>query len=128
MFTGDALFIGDVGKPDIASPSEASKEQLAEMLYDTVTKFKEMSPSCIVLPGHFAGSTYGRKATVDSSSSIETQIKNNPYFQPQGKPEFVKKVIDETPHPPFHYFTIASLNLFGHKSFSEATNIPAIDT
>lgn len=114
-FTGDALS----GKVDIAVPSDASKEQLCEMLFESVGKFKNLNPNCVVLQSHFTGT--------DSSKTIGNELKGNPLFQVALKEEFMKKVTAEVQNPPAQCFKIASLNLFGHKNFKEATNKTTVD-
>ena len=74
LITGDTLFCGDVGRPDLAvnNSKEITIDTLSEMLFKSIQKLKKLDDECIVLPGHGAGSPCGKKI----SSSLYTTIKN----------------------------------------------------
>lgn len=92
VFTGDTLFLGEVGRPDLAVKAETiTKEDLAGMLYDSLrNKIMTLNPSVIVYPGHGAGSACGKKIQAGSSDKLENQLKTNYALQAMEKADFIK--------------------------------------
>jgi glyoxylase-like metal-dependent hydrolase (beta-lactamase superfamily II)/rhodanese-related sulfurtransferase len=120
VFTGDTLFVGDVGRPDLAVKSDLTKEDLAGHLYDSLnTKIKTLADDVIVYPGHGAGSACGKNIGKETFSTIGQQKKSNYALQPMTKQEFVHAVIDGLSEPPKYFFVDAMLNKNGYSSIEE---------
>ena len=107
LFTGDTLFIGDVGRPDLrekAGNMKAKREELAEMMYHTVqNKFDTVPDDAIVYPAHGAGSLCGKNLSDAASSTLGDERRDNWAFKEQSKEEFMGTILDGQPFIP-HYF------------------------
>ena len=107
LFTGDTLFIGDVGRPDLrekAGNMKAKREELAEMMYETITnKFTNLPDDAIVYPAHGAGSLCGKNLSDAASSTLGNERMGNWAFKEQSKEEFMDTILDGQPFIP-HYF------------------------
>jgi len=107
LFTGDTLFIGDVGRPDLrekAGNMKAKRSALAEMMYDTIiTKFKDLPDDAVVYPAHGAGSLCGKSLSDAASSTLGNERMGNWAFKKQSKQEFMSTILDGQPFIP-HYF------------------------
>ena len=92
VFTGDTLFLGEVGRPDLAVKSdEITKEYLAELLFDSLrSKIMKLDPKCIVYPAHGAGSPCGKKISTGTYDVLENQLKTNYALQEMSKADFVE--------------------------------------
>ena len=89
IFTGDTLFIGDVGRPDLSS-GNLSKEELADIMYDSIqNKLIPLPDDVIVYPAHGAGSSCGKNLSSETFSTMGIQKKTNYALQPQTKEEFI---------------------------------------
>ena len=119
VFTGDTLFVGDVGRPDLMS-GNLDKEMLAEMLYDSLRgKIMTLPDDVIVYPGHGAGSACGKNIGKETVSSIGEQKKNNYALSDLSKKEFVKAVTSGLPVPPPYFFKDARINLNGYEDYDK---------
>lgn len=117
IFTGDTLFIGDVGRPDLMS-GNLSKEELAGMLYKSLNeKIITLPDSVIVYPGHGAGSACGKNIGKETVSSIGEQKKTNYALQNLTKEEFIAAVTKDLPTPPPYFFKDAKINISGYDSY-----------
>lgn len=107
LFTGDTLFIGDVGRPDLREKSgntKAKRKELAEMMYETITnKFNDLPDDALVYPAHGAGSLCGKNMSDASSSTLGNERMSNWAFKKQSKEEFMNTILDGQPFIP-HYF------------------------
>ena len=107
LFTGDTLFIGDVGRPDLrekAGNMTAKRKELAEMMYDTIqNKFKDLPDGALVYPAHGAGSLCGKNLSSDNSSTLGNERMGNWAFKPQSKEEFVNTLLDSQPFIPSYF-------------------------
>jgi len=107
LFTGDTLFIGDVGRPDLrekAGNMTAKRQELAEMMYDTIqNKFKDLPDGALVYPAHGAGSLCGKNLSSDNSSTLGNERMGNWAFKPQSKKEFVNTLLDSQPFIPSYF-------------------------
>ncbi|WP_437395827.1 rhodanese-like domain-containing protein [Flagellimonas lutimaris] len=107
LFTGDTLFIGDVGRPDLrekAGNMTAKRQELAEMMYDTIqNKFKDLPDGALVYPAHGAGSLCGKNLSSDNSSTLGNERMGNWAFKPQSKEEFVSTLLDSQPFIPSYF-------------------------
>lgn len=116
LFSGDTLFIGDVGRPDLMS-GNLSKETLGAMLYDSLkNKIKTLPDSVVVYPGHGAGSACGKNLGKETSSTIGDQKKFNYAMKEMSKDEFIKIVTDDQPPVPAYFFKDAMININGYQN------------
>ncbi len=118
VFTGDTLFVGDVGRPDLAQKAnEITMEDLAGMLYDSLNKkIKVLADDVIVYPGHGAGSSCGKSLGPETYSTIGVQKATNYALQPQSREEFIKAVTDGLTAPPSYFPINAKINKEGYES------------
>jgi len=125
IFTGDTLFLGDVGIPDVAQRYKGmSKEDLAGVLYDSINKkIKPLNDDITVYPGHGAGSACGKsmmKQTVDSLSN--QKIINYSLNGTFTKTEFIKELTNDLPEPPAYFPANVKLNQEGYDDLSVVMN------
>jgi len=107
LLTGDTLFIGDVGRPDLVGKYGFSSEQMAGMLYDSLhNKLLTLPDETEVYPAHGAGSLCGKNISSESSSTIGNQRKFNYALQPMSKEQFVQMLTAQLPEVPA-YFPLA---------------------
>jgi glyoxylase-like metal-dependent hydrolase (beta-lactamase superfamily II)/rhodanese-related sulfurtransferase len=117
LFTGDTLFIGDVGRPDLAIKSDLTEDDLAGMLYDSLhTKILSLDDELIVYPGHGAGSACGKSMSKETWDKLGNQKKVNYALQPMNKQEFIKKVTEDLLPPPQYFPLNAKMNKTGYQS------------
>lgn len=111
LFTGDTLFLGDVGRPDLAVKSDLTSKDLAELLFNSIKTLKDLNDEVLVLPGHGAGSACGKAIQVGSASTIGLQKKSNFYMNDNlKKEEFVEILCANIPTPPEYFFFDAVCN------------------
>jgi hydroxyacylglutathione hydrolase len=122
VLTGDTLFIGDVGRPDLSRTH--SPEQLAGMLYDSLhNKLLKLPDDVLVYPAHGAGSLCGRNMRAERSSTIGTERLTNYALQIPSRDEFVKQLTSNLPARPEYFFQDAEINRGGASALSE---LPAL--
>ena len=101
VLTGDTLFIGDVGRPDLRASLGWSAEDLGSMLYDSVhRKLAELPDETLVYPAHGAGSLCGKNLSTDTVSTIGVQRSYNYAMQPMSRERFVEIVTADQPDAP----------------------------
>ncbi len=111
VLTGDTLFIGDVGRPDLLASIGVTAEELASMLYDSLTqKLMRLPDETLVYPAHGAGSMCGKNLSKETVSTIGEQKKFNYALQPMSREEFMKIVTAEQPDAPGYFVHDAILN------------------
>jgi len=116
IFTGDTLFVGDVGRPDLFS-GNMTKEELAAMMYDSLnSKIKGLPDDLIVYPAHGPGSSCGKNLGAETFSTIGQQKATNYALQEMTKEEFVKVVTDGLSTPPAYFPVNAKINKEGYES------------
>ncbi|WP_214071656.1 MBL fold metallo-hydrolase [Mucilaginibacter sp. dw_454] len=107
LFTGDTLFVGDVGRPDLredAGNITAKKEELAARLYHSLRdKLMQLPPHITVYPAHGPGSLCGKTTSPDLYSTLSRELKENYALQIADRDEFIKVIIADQPFVP-HYF------------------------
>jgi len=120
IFTGDTLFVGDVGRPDLAQKAnEITKEDLAGMLYDSLqTKIIPLSNDIILYPGHGAGSSCGKNLGTETFSTLGDQKKGNYALQQPDKASFIKAVTEGLQAPPAYFPINALINKEGYKNIN----------
>lgn len=117
LFSGDTLFIGDVGRPDLLSGNLDAKT-LAAMLYDSIdSRIKPLPDKLILYPGHGAGSACGKKLGNETSSFIGVQKVMNPAFM-MNKEDFIEFVTTDQPPVPAYFFKDAKINKTGTTDLS----------
>ncbi len=120
IFTGDTLFIGDVGRPDLAVKSDLSQEDLAGHLYDSIQeKILSLPDDITVYPGHGAGSACGKKMSKETSDTLGNQKRFNYALQATSKTQFVKEVLTGLVTPPQYFPKNATLNKMGYASIDD---------
>ncbi|MBL0330970.1 MAG: MBL fold metallo-hydrolase [Bacteroidetes bacterium] len=120
VFTGDTLFVGDVGRPDLAIKSDLTIDDLAGMLYDSLnTKIKTLADDVVVYPGHGAGSSCGKNIGKETFSTIGTQKQLNYAMQDMSKHEFIKAVTEGLSAAPQYFAWDAKLNKEGYSSIDD---------
>ena len=111
VLTGDTLFIGDVGRPDLLGSVGFTSERLAGILYDTLhQKLLPLPDETLVYPAHGAGSLCGRSLSTDTVSTIGEQRSFNYALQPMSKEAFVSLITNELPAAPAYFGRNAMLN------------------
>jgi hydroxyacylglutathione hydrolase len=116
IFTGDTLFVGDVGRPDLSS-GDMTSEELAGIMYDTIqTKLLPLADDIIVYPAHGAGSSCGKNLGPNTFSTMAEQKQTNYALQPQTKEQFIKAVTDGLGTAPKYFAINAQINMQGYDS------------
>lgn len=120
LFTGDTLFIGDVGRPDLAQKvnKALTRDKLAGHLYDSLhNKILPLSDNIIVYPAHGAGSACGKNMSKETTDTLGRQKATNYALQPMSRDAFIKKVTDGLLPPPAYFPENVLLNINGYESF-----------
>jgi hydroxyacylglutathione hydrolase len=111
VLSGDTLFVGDVGRPDLLASVGVSAESLAGMLYRSLhDKLLQLPDQTLLFPGHGAGSACGKHLDAETVSSIGEQRRGNYALQPMGEAEFVGLVMADQPEAPAYFSRDAELN------------------
>ncbi len=114
LFSGDTLFVGDVGRPDLLDGVMTS-EELASMMYDSLnSKIKTLPDGVIVYPAHGPGSACGKNIGKETFSTIGEQRKFNYALKDMTRDEFIAKVTDGILPPPQYFFEDARINKQGY--------------
>src|SRR5918911_733442 len=114
VLTGDTLFIGDVGRPDLAGAKGYTSEQMAAMLYDTLhEKLLKLPDTVEVYPAHGAGSMCGRNISKETSSTIGQQRAFNYALRPMTRDEIVSMMTKDLPEAPAYFPVDAEINRRG---------------
>ncbi|ANI90213.1 MBL fold metallo-hydrolase [Arachidicoccus ginsenosidimutans] len=118
IFTGDTLFIGDVGRPDLAQKGESlTTQDLAGMMYESLqSKIMPLADDVLVYPAHGAGSSCGKNLGSETVSTIGEQKQTNYALQQTSKDDFVKAVTEGLSEPPQYFPVNASINKNGYSS------------
>ena len=119
VLTGDTLFIGDVGRPDLLASIGVTADELADMLYDSVNRLRELPDDTLVYPAHGAGSLCGKNLSDETVSTIGEQKKFNYALKPMPRDEFVKLVEVDQPEAPEYFVYDAIKNRQERASLEE---------
>ena len=123
LFSGDTLFIGDVGRPDLAQKSDLTMNDLAGMLYDSLeTKIKTLPDDVIVYPAHGAGSACGKNMSKETFDTIGHQKQVNYALKATNKAQFIKEVTEGLATPPAYFPLNVLLNKQGVGSMESVMN------
>lgn len=119
IFTGDTLFVGDVGRPDLSS-GNMDKEELAGIMYDTLQhKILPLADDILVYPAHGAGSSCGKNLGPNTYSTIGEEKKTNYALQPQTKAAFIEAVTADLAAAPKYFAINAQINKQGYESIEK---------
>lgn len=118
LFSGDTLFIGDVGRPDLAVKSNLSQSDLASMLYDSLrNKIMTLPDDVIVYPAHGAGSACGKNMSKETYDTLGNQKKNNYALRADmTREEFIKEVTTGLATPPQYFPANVKMNKEGYEN------------
>ena len=123
LFTGDTLFIGDVGRPDLAQHviADLTQEKLAAHLFDSLrNKIMPLSVDLIVYPGHGAGSACGKNMSKETFDTLGNQKKTNYALrESMSKEEFIKEVLTGLTVPPSYFPKNVVMNISGYESIND---------
>lgn len=124
LFSGDTLFLGDVGRPDLAQKAaNMTQEDLAGLLYDSLMiKIMPLSDEVIVYPAHGAGSACGKNMMKETVDTLGNQKKMNYALNQPDKASFIKAVTDGLLPPPGYFGLNVAMNKKGYESFDEVLN------
>ncbi|MFD2202035.1 MBL fold metallo-hydrolase [Shivajiella indica] len=125
LFTGDTLFIGDVGRPDLAQKviADLTQDKLAGHLYDSLrNKIMPLADDIIVYPAHGAGSACGKNMSKETTDTLGNQKKTNYALQEMTKEEFIKEVTTGLTPPPAYFPQNVMMNIQGYDSIDEVLN------
>ncbi len=117
VFTGDTLFIGDVGRPDLAIKGSLTELDLAGMLYDSLQhKIMPLADDVVVYPAHGAGSACGKNMSKETVSTIGLQKELNYALKAKTREQFIYEVTDGLSKPPQYFAKNAMMNKMGYES------------
>lgn len=126
VLTGDTLFIGDVGRPDLLG-SKMSAEELAGMLYDSLHgKLLKLPDATEVYPAHGAGSLCGRAISKETSSTIGQQRQFNYALRPMPREEFIEMMTTDLPEAPAYFGRDVRINREGAAALADLPAPPAL--
>lgn len=119
IFTGDTLFLGDVGRPDLAQKAgSVTQEDLAGILYDSLqTKIMPLDDSITVYPAHGAGSACGKNMQKETVDILGNQKRTNYALNQPDKESFIREVLDGLTAPPKYFGMNVAMNKGGYESF-----------
>jgi hydroxyacylglutathione hydrolase len=126
LFTGDTLFVGDVGRPDLAAGG-GSPTLMAQQLHHSIhNQLLTLDDATVVYPAHGAGSACGKSLSSKSSSTIGEQRRTNYALQPMTRDEFVEAVLTGQTAPPRHFANNVAVNLVGASILGDCPVIPRL--
>ncbi|HMQ08094.1 MAG TPA: MBL fold metallo-hydrolase [Saprospiraceae bacterium] len=124
LFTGDTLFLGDVGRPDLAQKgNDITQDDLAGMLYDSLmTKIMPLEDDLIVYPAHGAGSACGKNMMKETVDTLGHQKEINYALNQPDKSSFIQAVTEGLTAPPGYFGANVQMNKYGYESIDEVLN------
>jgi len=127
LLSGDTLFVGDVGRPDLAGGKGYTAAKMAATMYETLhEKLLKLPDTTEVYPAHGAGSMCGKNLSTETSSTIGHQRKFNYALQPMSQAEFVAMMTAELPEAPAYFPKDAEINRSGAQTLDELANPAAL--
>lgn len=127
IFTGDTLFVNDVGRPDLLGAIGFTADQLGRQLYRSLARLAELPDDVRVYPGHGAGSACGKQLGSDPFTTIGAQKADNYAMQPMSEDDFVALVTEGQPAAPAYFLHDAITNRTAHPVFDESAKVPEMD-
>lgn len=120
IFTGDTLFIGDVGRPDLVQKGSQTMEEMAGVLYDSLhSKILTLPDHILVYPAHGAGSSCGKNMSKETFDTLGHQKEVNYALKAANREEFIEQVTDGILPPPQYFAKNAAINKHGYASFAD---------
>lgn len=117
VLTGDALLVGDAGRPDLHAHAEHSVEEMARTLYRSLTeRLLTLPDHLMVYPSHYSGSVCGRGLSANPSSTVGFERRHNPALQFTSEDAFVRALLQDIPPTPEHQAEIVAANRTGGTS------------
>lgn len=127
VLTGDTLFIGDVGRPDLLGSKGITAEHMAGLMYDSLhTKLMPLADDVLVYPGHGAGSLCGKNLSRDTFSTMGHQRQTNVALQPMSRDAFIQFLTADAPETPRYFPMDVEINRQGAPSLASATALPVL--
>jgi glyoxylase-like metal-dependent hydrolase (beta-lactamase superfamily II)/rhodanese-related sulfurtransferase len=127
VLTGDSMFIGDVGRPDLVNLGAGSSVDLARAMYSTIhRRLLTLPDHVVVMPAHGAGSSCGKNLSTELTSTIGEQRRTNPSVQPMSEDEFVALVTHSQPAAPAYFATDAAMNKRVHPLLDQTRSVPSL--
>lgn len=120
LFTGDTMFINEVGRPDLAVKSGLTSKDLAYLLFDSLEKIKKLPGHTKIYPGHGAGSACGKNIGKGDFCLLETQKHSNYALKFRDKEHFAEEILRGMPPPPQYFFNVVAKNKREPFEFDEA--------
>lgn len=127
VLTGDTLFIGDVGRPDLLVAVDVPAERLGSQLYDSIHRLAGLPDSTVLLPAHGAGSACGKALSNETVSTIGAQRETNYALAPMSREQFVALVTEGQPVAPAYFGYDAALNRQDRAVFDDSEPLPVFD-
>ncbi|KMM39467.1 MBL fold metallo-hydrolase [Guptibacillus hwajinpoensis] len=116
IFTGDFVFVGDIGRPDLlekAAGAKGTAETGAKSMFSSLQKFKELPEYLTVWPGHGAGSACGKSLGAVPQSTVGYELRNNWALKEENEGSFVKELLNEQPEAPTYFAVMKKVNKKG---------------
>lgn len=127
VLTGDALFVGDVGRPDLVNLGDGSASDLARAMYHSIhDKLLALPDDVTVMPAHGAGSSCGKNLSAELTSTVGEQRRTNPSVQPMSEDDFVELITHGQPAAPAYFSMDAAMNKRVHPLLDETRRIPSM--
>jgi hydroxyacylglutathione hydrolase len=124
VLTGDSLFIGDVGRPDLVNLGDGSSADLARAMYSTIhQRLLALPDHVVVMPAHGAGSSCGKNLSTELRSTIGEQRQTNPAVQPMSEDDFVALVTRGQPAAPSYFAADAAMNKRVHPLLDQTRSV-----
>ncbi|MFV9635213.1 MBL fold metallo-hydrolase [Mycobacterium neumannii] len=124
VLTGDSLFIGDVGRPDLVNIGDSSTDDLARAMFHTVhDKLMKLPDHVLVMPAHGAGSSCGKNLSAELTSTIGEQRVSNPSVQPMSEEAFVSMITHGQPAAPAYFASDATMNKRVHPLLQQGRTV-----
>src|SRR5699024_107677 len=130
LFTGDFVFVGDVGRPDLLEKAvhvEGSTELGAKQMFASIQSVKDLPDYIQIWPGHGAGSPCGKSLGAVPMSTLGYEKHNNWAFKQANEALFVEELTSNQPAPPHHFAQMKQINQFGHDHYTPYTVYPSLD-
>lgn len=118
--TGDFIFVGDVGRPDLlesAAKIEGEMEPSARTLFNSIREFKKQSPGLMIFPGHGSGSACGKSLGAVPYTTMGYEIQSNPALKFEDEESFVNYILEDQPEPPMYFAKMKKQNKEGPKLY-----------
>jgi hydroxyacylglutathione hydrolase len=113
VLTGDALLVGDAGRPDLHARGEHTVEEMARTLYRSLTELLTLPDHLVLYPAHYSGSVCGRGLSANPASTIGFERRHNTALRCESEEEFVAALVRDIPPPPEHQAAIIAANRSG---------------